>query len=90
VERGTGRRARIAGRDVAGKTGTTNDYRDAWFIGYVPDMVTGVWVGSDDNTSMSRVTGGSIPAQVWQDIMGEVVKTLPSGLRAAAARRQQG
>jgi len=78
VERGTGRRARIAGRDVAGKTGTTNDYRDAWFIGYVPDMVTGVWVGSDDNTSMSRVTGGSIPAQVWQDIMGEVVKTLPN------------
>lgn len=79
VERGTGRRARIAGRDVAGKTGTTNDYRDAWFIGYVPDMVTGVWVGADDNTPMARVTGGSIPAQIWQDMMGEVVKTLPKG-----------
>ena len=79
VERGTGRRARITGRDVAGKTGTTNDYRDAWFIGYVPDMVTGVWVGADDNTPMARVTGGSIPAQIWRDMMGDVVKTLPKG-----------
>jgi len=78
VENGTGRRARIAGRDVAGKTGTTNDYRDAWFIGYVPDMVTGVWVGADDNTPMKRVTGGSIPAQIWKDMMSEVVKPLPN------------
>ncbi len=78
VERGTGTRARIAGRDVAGKTGTTNDYRDAWFVGYVPDMVTGVWVGADDNTPMKRVTGGSIPAQIWQDMMADVVKPLPN------------
>jgi len=77
VERGTGRAARITGRDVAGKTGTTNDYRDAWFIGYVPDMVTGVWVGADDNTPMEKVTGGSIPARIWKSMMVDVVKTLP-------------
>ena len=77
VERGTGRAARIPGRDVAGKTGTTNDYRDAWFVGYVPDMVTGVWVGADDNTPMKRVTGGSIPARIWKSMMTDVVKNLP-------------
>jgi len=77
VERGTGRAARIPGRDVAGKTGTTNDYRDAWFVGYVPDMVTGVWVGADDNTPMKRVTGGSIPARIWKSMMIDVVKDLP-------------
>ncbi len=76
VERGTGRAAQIAGRDVAGKTGTTNDYRDAWFIGYVPDMVTGVWVGADDNTPMTRVTGGSIPARIWKSLMVDVVKDM--------------
>ncbi len=81
VERGTGRAARIEGRDVAGKTGTTNDYRDAWFIGYVPDMVTGVWVGADDNTPMKRVTGGSIPARIWKSLMVDVVKDMkPSRL----------
>ena len=77
MDRGTGRAARIAERDVAGKTGTTNDYRDAWFIGYVPDMVTGVWVGADDNTPMKRVTGGSIPARIWKSMMEDVVKDLP-------------
>ena len=77
VERGSGRRARIAGRDVAGKTGTTNDYRDAWFVGYVPDMVAGVWVGADDNTPMKRVTGGSIPAQIWSDMMSEYILSMP-------------
>jgi len=78
VDSGTGRRARIPGRDVAGKTGTTNDYRDAWFVGYVPDLVTGVWVGADDNSPMAKVTGGSIPAQIWKDMMGDIVPTLPN------------
>lgn len=77
INSGTGRRARLAGRDVAGKTGTTNDYRDAWFVGYVPDLVTGVWVGNDDNSPMKRVTGGSIPAQIWHDMMEDVVKKRP-------------
>ena len=69
VERGTGRRARIDGHMIAGKTGTTNDFRDAWFVGYAPDRVTAVWVGDDDNTSMEDVTGGSIPALIFRDTM---------------------
>ena len=70
---GTGRAARIDGWDVAGKTGTTNDYRDAWFMGYVPDLVTGVWTGNDDNTAMAKVTGGQIPARIWHDMMTEIL-----------------
>ena len=73
VDAGTGRRAQIAGHDVAGKTGTTNDYRDAWFVGYVPDMVTGVWVGADDFTPMKKVTGGSLPTLIWHDYMDVVL-----------------
>ena len=69
VIRGTGAGARLPGRDVAGKTGTSNESRDAWFIGYTADYTAGAWVGHDDDTSMGRVTGGSIPAQVWNDVM---------------------
>jgi penicillin-binding protein 1A len=69
VERGTGRRARVEGHMIAGKTGTTNDFRDAWFVGYAPDHVTAVWVGDDKNTAMTNVTGGSIPAMVFADTM---------------------
>lgn len=68
VENGTGKAATI-GRPVAGKTGTTSDYRDAWFIGYAPQLVTGVWVGNDDNTPMKKVTGGMLPASIWHDFM---------------------
>ena len=83
VEKGTGRAARIPGHDIAGKTGTTDDYRDAWFIGYSPDLVTGVWVGNDDNSKMARVTGGSIPAQIWQSYMQAALASLPAAARAA-------
>ncbi len=69
VEIGTARRAQIQDWQVAGKTGTTNDFRDAWFVGYAPDIVTGVWVGADDNSPMDNVTGGTIPTQIWQDYM---------------------
>jgi penicillin-binding protein 1A len=66
---GTGGRARVAGYDLAGKTGTTSDYRDAWFVGYTGGFVTAVWVGRDDNTPMKKVTGGGVPAGIWHDFM---------------------
>ncbi|GLS00883.1 penicillin-binding protein 1A [Brevundimonas denitrificans] len=66
---GTGRSAAIAGRDIAGKTGTTSDYKDAWFVGYTGGFVTAVWVGKDDNTPMRGVTGGSSPAAIWRGFM---------------------
>ena len=66
---GTGRSAAIAGRDVAGKTGTTSDYKDAWFVGYTGGFVTAVWVGKDDNSPMRGVTGGSSPAAIWRGFM---------------------
>ncbi|MDB2439642.1 PBP1A family penicillin-binding protein [Hellea sp.] len=78
VAQGTGRRAAIAGRQVAGKTGTTNDFRDAWFIGYAPEIVTGVWVGNDDYSPMKRVTGGNIPAMIWHDYMEATLADMPN------------
>ena len=69
VIRGTGTGAQLPGRDVAGKTGTSSDWRDAWFIGYTADFTAGVWVGHDDFTSMGRTTGGTLPAQIWNDTM---------------------
>ena len=78
VTQGTGRRAAIAGRQVAGKTGTTNDFRDAWFIGYAPEIVTGVWVGNDDYSPMKRVTGGNIPAMIWHDYMEATLADMPA------------
>ncbi|MFC3230876.1 transglycosylase domain-containing protein [Marinibaculum pumilum] len=68
VDRGTGRAARLD-RPVAGKTGTSSDYRDAWFIGYTAALVAGVWTGNDDGRPMEGVTGGSVPAGIWQDFM---------------------
>ena len=68
VDRGTGKAARLP-RPAAGKTGTTQEYRDAWFIGYTADLVAGVWLGNDDNTPMNKVTGGSLPAPAWRDFM---------------------
>ncbi len=76
VKEGTGRSANI-GRPVAGKTGTSQDFRDAWFIGYSADLVTGVWFGNDDNTPMARVTGGGLPARLWQEYMLAAHKGLP-------------
>src|SRR5690606_11188632 len=66
---GTGRSAAIPGRDTAGKTGTTSDYKDAWFVGYTGGFVTAVWVGKDDNSPMRGVTGGSSPAAIWKGFM---------------------
>ncbi|GAW41604.1 Penicillin-binding protein 2D [Brevundimonas sp. SH203] len=69
VTGGSGRSAAIAGRDLAGKTGTTSDYKDAWFVGYTGGFVTAVWVGKDDSTPMRGVTGGSSPAAIWKGFM---------------------
>lgn len=68
VEHGTGRGAALD-RFAAGKTGTAQDYRDAWFIGFDDSLVVGVWVGNDDHSPMKSVTGGSLPAKIWKDFM---------------------
>jgi penicillin-binding protein 1A len=75
---GTGRAARLDGRDSAGKTGTTQDFRDAWFIGFSADYVCGVWFGNDDSTPMKHVTGGSLPAHLFKSFMEEAEKGLPA------------
>ncbi len=77
VQVGTGTKARFDGQDIGGKTGTSQDYRDAWFVGYTPYLITGVWMGNDDNTPTKRVTGGSLPALVWHDIMLQAHLSLP-------------
>ena len=69
VASGTGVHAAIAGRDVAGKTGTTSDYKDAWFCGYTGGFATVVWMGRDDGSPMRGVTGGSAPAELWRGFM---------------------
>lgn len=76
ITNGTGRAANI-GKPAAGKTGTTDDCKDAYFIGFTPDVVTGVWVGNDDNTRMGELTGGTVPAKIWRDVM--LVATQPYG-----------
>lgn len=74
VSSGTAKAARIPGLDMGGKTGTTNDYHDAWFVGYSPDRVTSVWVGADDYAPMQQITGGSIPARIWKSYMQMGIK----------------
>ncbi|GAB5434993.1 transglycosylase domain-containing protein [Falsiruegeria mediterranea] len=72
VSEGSGRRAALPGWQAAGKTGTTQAARDAWFIGFTADYVTGVWMGYDDNTPLSGVTGGGLPAEIWHETMVRV------------------
>lgn len=73
VERGSGGRAKINGVEVAGKTGTTQGARDAWFIGFDSDYVIGVWMGYDDNSKLSGVTGSGLPAEIWHETMTRVL-----------------
>jgi penicillin-binding protein 1A len=97
VSEGTGQRARFGNREIAGKTGTTQAARDAWFIGFTGDYVAGVWMGYDDNTPLTGVTGGGLPADIWREVMERVHEgvppkalpmTAPVGLPAAPAPQQ--
>ncbi|MET0193774.1 MAG: PBP1A family penicillin-binding protein, partial [Hyphomicrobiaceae bacterium] len=66
---GTGKRAALPRHPAAGKTGTSQEFRDAWFVGYTAHLVAGVWVGNDDGRSMNRVMGGNFPARLWREVM---------------------
>jgi penicillin-binding protein 1A len=66
---GTGRRAAIAAHPAAGKTGTSQEFRDAWFIGYTAHLTAGVWIGNDNGKPMKRAVGGGLPAEIWRDVM---------------------
>jgi penicillin-binding protein 1A len=82
VSYGTGRGANF-GRPAAGKTGTSQDSRDAWFVGFTPQYVTGVWVGNDNNSPTDKITGGGLPARIWRDAMqiahgGRPIMSIPN------------
>jgi len=90
VEEGTGKRAILDNIKAAGKTGTTNAYRDAWFVGFTGNYVCGVWVGNDDYAPTRKMTGGSLPAMIWHDIMayahqGVELKNIPGVAPAPAS-----
>jgi penicillin-binding protein 1A len=73
-EQGTGKRAALDGIRSAGKTGTTNGYRDAWYVGYTGDLVAAIWYGNDDHTPTRQMTGGTLPAATWRGVMMAALK----------------
>jgi penicillin-binding protein 1A len=98
IEEGTGRAARGLGRPCAGKTGTTNENRDAWFVGFTPDLVAGVWTGYDDDRTLGKTeTGGKAAAPIWLEFMREAVRdrtvsdfAVPSGIEFARIDAEAG
>ncbi len=92
VAEGTGRRAALPDREAAGKTGTSQSTRDAWFMGFTADFVAGVWMGYDDNTPLTGVTGAGLPAEIWHETMMRVHAGLPPRplpMEAPAPRTQE-
>ncbi|MBV9550080.1 MAG: PBP1A family penicillin-binding protein [Alphaproteobacteria bacterium] len=85
VASGTGKAAALGERPVAGKTGTTQDFHDAWFIGFTADLVCGVWIGNDDSAPMKHATGGGLPAHVFQEFLSGAEQNLPLRPLAGAA-----
>ncbi len=85
VDRGTGRAARLADRRVIGKTGTSQGFRDAWFVGAAGDLVVAVWVGNDDGRPMRGVTGGGLPARIAREILEGVPPPAPAPALAGAS-----
>jgi len=81
VQRGTGRRAKVEGIAVAGKTGTTNGYKDAWFCGYSPELTTLVWFGKDNNRKMAKETGGKAAGPAFAEFYREYIKLHPETVR---------
>jgi 1A family penicillin-binding protein len=86
VREGTGKAARLP-IPVAGKTGTTQDYRDAWFVGFTPEIVVGAWVGNDDNSPTKGVTGGDMPARIWRDFVSQATTAMARRKAPATASR---
>ncbi|MCX7286906.1 MAG: transglycosylase domain-containing protein [Rhodobacterales bacterium] len=78
LKSGTGRRALLDDREAAGKTGTTQSARDAWFVGFTADYVVGVWMGYDDNSPLTGVTGGGLPAEIWHEVMVRINEGVPA------------
>jgi penicillin-binding protein 1A len=76
IQDGTGGNAAVGWR-AGGKTGTSQNFRDAWFIGFTGDLIVGVWVGNDDGSPMERVTGGGLPAHIWHDIVSGIADIRP-------------
>ena len=77
VEMGTGRRAALAGWPAGGKTGTSQEYRDAWFVGFTANLTAGVWVGNDSNAPTKRASGANLPAMIWSNFMTEAHEGVP-------------
>ncbi|HEV2563125.1 MAG TPA: PBP1A family penicillin-binding protein [Rhizomicrobium sp.] len=88
VTTGTGKGARLATHPTAGKTGTTQDFHDAWFVGFTADLVCGVWIGNDDNSPMHHATGGTLPAHIFKSFMEDAESNLPPRPLAATTLAQ--